>query len=195
MAPFPSSLNLPRSTSESRFCVLLWCTAPSPQDHLGLFFHWKDVQIGNAGGDSEVRTIGDVVPDSRKPTHGSKKLYSIELLHMTSPKTGYCQLPSETKNKLIGAVDAGESIAQAARRYKVNEDTARSIIKKYKATESTENLPRSGHPQKLTETAKHHIIRTAQKQCRVPFGEISNQLGLDVSEQTIQKLLQHEGYH
>ena len=53
---------------------------------------------------------------------------------MASPKTSCRQLPTDTKIKLIRAINAGESVAKAARRYHVNEDTAHSIMKKYKAT-------------------------------------------------------------
>ena len=82
----------------------------------------------------------------------------LHLLHMESPKTRRRQLPADTKNKFIGAVEAGESITQAAQHYNIKEDIAQSIVKKYKATGSTENLPRTGHPLKLTETDKHHIV-------------------------------------
>ena len=80
-----------------------------------------------------------------------------------SPKTSRQQLPTDTKNKLIGAVEAGESVAQAACRYDIKEDTARSIIKKYKVTGSTENLLCSGRPPKLTDADKRHIVQTARK--------------------------------
>ena len=115
---------------------------------------------------------------------------------MRSPKTtSRRQLPANTKNKLIGAVEAGESVAQAARCYDIKEDAACSIMKKYKVTGSTKNLLRSGRPPKLTDADKHHIVRTARKQQRTPFSEIMNELRLDVCEQTIQNVLEHEGYH
>ena len=80
---------------------------------------------------------------------------------MKSPKTSRRQLPADTKNKLIGVVEAGESVAQAARCYDIKEDTACSIMKKYKVTGSTENLLHSGRPPKLTDADKRHIVRTA----------------------------------
>ena len=83
---------------------------------------------------------------------------------MKSPKTSHRQLPADTKNKLIGAVEAGESVAQAARCYDIKKDTAHSIMKKYKVTGSTENLLCSGRPPKLMDADKCHIVQTAQKQ-------------------------------
>ena len=119
----------------------------------------------------------------------------ISQLRITSPKTSHQQLPTNTKNKLIGTIDVEESVAKAARRYLVNKNTTRSIMKKYKATGSTENLPCFGCPPKLTEANKCYIVRTARKQRHTPFCKITNDLGLNVCEQTIQNVLGHKGYH
>jgi hypothetical protein len=73
--------------------------------------------------------------------------------------------------------------------------SACSIVKKFKKTGSTENRPRTGCPPKLTEADKQHITQTARKQCRTPFGEIGNQLGLDVSDTTIRHFLHDASYH
>jgi len=114
---------------------------------------------------------------------------------MASPKTSRRQLPADIKNKLIGAIDAGESVAKAARHYHINENSACSIVKKYNSTGSTKNLPCSGRPLKMAEGDKCLIVQAARKQCYTPFDEITNDLGLDVSEQIVQNVLRQEGYH
>jgi transposase len=79
---------------------------------------------------------------------------------MPEPKTSRRQHSSATKNLFIGAVLGGQDIAQAAQKFGLKDSTARSIMKKYNATGTAENRPRSGRPTKLTDTAKHHIVRT-----------------------------------
>jgi transposase len=59
---------------------------------------------------------------------------------MKPPKTQRHELSPARKNKFIGAVIAGKSIAQAARLFDIKDPTARSIWKKYEKTGSAENL-------------------------------------------------------
>lgn len=114
---------------------------------------------------------------------------------MQAKHTTRHQHPSATKDQFIGAVTAGENIVQAARRYSLPDSTARDIIKKFQQTGSTENLPRSGRPQKLTDADKRQLIRTARKERRTPLAEIGNELGFDVSDTTIRHVLSSAGYH
>jgi transposase len=114
---------------------------------------------------------------------------------MPEPKTSRRQHSSATKNLFIGAVLGGQDIAQAARKFGLKDSTARSIMKKYNATGTAENRPRSGRPTKLTDTAKRHIVRTARKNRRAPFSEIRNLVGLKADEITIRRVLNHAGYH
>ena len=83
---------------------------------------------------------------------------------MPAPKTSQHQLDSATKNLFVGAVLGGQTIAQAASHFGLKDSTARSIMKKYFMTGTTENQPRSGRPSKLTNADKCLIIRTARKQ-------------------------------
>jgi transposase len=116
-------------------------------------------------------------------------------LLMPEPKTSRRQHSSATKNLFIGAVLGGQDIAQAAQKFGLKDSTARSIMKKYNATGTAENRPRSGRPTKLTDTAKRHIVRTAHKNRRAPFSEIRNLVGLKADEITIRRVLNHAGYH
>ena len=114
---------------------------------------------------------------------------------MHDAKTTRRQLSSVKKNRLIGAVLGGQSVARAARLFDIKDSTARSIMKKYYETGDAENRPRSGRPPKLTEYDRRHIIRTAKKERRTPFAEIGNQLGLRVGETTIRRVLNAVGFH
>jgi transposase len=116
-------------------------------------------------------------------------------LLMPEPKTSRCQHSSATKNLFIGAVLSGQDIAQAAWKFGLKDSTAHSIMKKYNTTGTAKNRPRSGRLMKLTDTAKHHIVCTARKNCRAPFSEIRNLVGLKADEITIRHVLNHAGYH
>lgn len=120
--------------------------------------------------------------------------YETHELPMKNPKTTRRQIPSHTKNQIIGFLEGGKSVAEAHRAYDVSESTIRSIWNKYKITGSAENRQRSGRPPVLTAADKRHMFRTARKQRRTPFAEVGNQLGLQASESTIRRALKHEGY-
>jgi transposase len=118
------------------------------------------------------------------------------LIHtMPSTKTSRRQHSPATKNLFVGAVLGGQDVAQAARHFGLKDSTARSILKKYHETGTTENQTRSGRPPKLTEADKRQIVRTARKERRTPFSKIGNQLGLNVTDTTIRHVLSSAGYH
>ena len=77
---------------------------------------------------------------------------------MPKPKTTRRQHSSATKNLFVGAVLGGQDVAEAAHQFGLKGSTARSILKKYNTTGTTENQPRSGRPTKLTDVDKCHII-------------------------------------
>lgn len=99
------------------------------------------------------------------------------------------------KNRLIGAIISGASVAEAAALFNFPYSTASDIWKKYKKYGSTQNLPRSGRPPKLTDTSKRMLIRSAVKSRRMPFSELGNQLPVMVSKSTVRRVLEKEGYH
>ncbi|CAA7270967.1 unnamed protein product [Cyclocybe aegerita] len=113
---------------------------------------------------------------------------------MPEPKTERHQYPSSIKDKFIGAVLTGTTVAKAARVFHIHDSAARYIWKKYKTTGSTENLPRSGCPHKLDNTVERHIIRIARRERRTPFTNIGNQLPSPVSGSTVRRVLRNAGY-
>ena len=68
------------------------------------------------------------------------------------------------------------------------------ITKKLKDTGSVENLLCSGCPPILSDQDKCQILQTAKKQWCMTFGDISNQLDLNVSESIICLILRSVGY-
>lgn len=104
------------------------------------------------------------------------------------------EISSQTKIQFIGAVNAGQTVAAAARHYGINESSARNISTRFRNTGSVENLPRSGRPRALTDADKRYLIRATQKERRKPLADIGNDLGLDVSVQTLRNALKEKNY-
>ena len=95
---------------------------------------------------------------------------------MTRTKTTRTQHDSPKKNRLIGIVLGGKSVHHAGKMVGIPASSADRIWKKYTATGSTSNQPRSGRPRSVTDKAKRLIVRTAVKDRRLPFQEIANSI-------------------
>ena len=52
--------------------------------------------------------------------------------------------------------------------------TIKSIIKKWKEYDTTTNLPREGHPPKLTDQARRALIREATKRPKITLKELQS---------------------
>ena len=114
---------------------------------------------------------------------------------MTWNKTTRTQHDSPKKNQLIGIVLGGQSVHQAGKMVGIPPSSADCIWKKYMATGSTRNLPCSGCPRSVTDKAERLIVRTAMKECWLPFQEIANLIDLKISDATVWNVLAGEGYH
>ena len=105
------------------------------------------------------------------------------------------QHSSPKKNRLIGAIQAGKSIPQAAQIADIPYGTAKKIWSKYCTTGSTKNWQRSGCPSKVTERTKRALVRTVRNNRRMPFGEVGNTVKPSISATTVREHLAREGYH
>ncbi|KAJ7577739.1 hypothetical protein C8J56DRAFT_1113209 [Mycena floridula] len=102
---------------------------------------------------------------------------------------------SPLKNRVIGALENGLSVAKASRKYNLPYSTVSDFWKKFQETGSTTNYHRSGQPTKLTPRTEHRIVRTARKSCREMFQEIGNEQTPKISATTVSKVLDRNGYH
>lgn len=116
-------------------------------------------------------------------------------MQMVSEPPKYTVHDSATKNQLIRAVKAGKSITQAAELIDMPTSTARKIVQKFCKTGTTSNQPRSGRPQKLTDTAKRALVRNVVKERRKPFCELANTAADAISDATVRSVLAGAGYH
>ncbi|KAF5312510.1 hypothetical protein D9619_002328 [Psilocybe cf. subviscida] len=109
-----------------------------------------------------------------------------------SPKSRHS---AAVKNQLVGAIAAGISIRQAARQFNIPRATANDIWQKFQRTGSTENLPKSGRPKKVTPRMERMAIRNALSERRKPFSEIANQCTPKISTSTVANILKRHNYH
>lgn len=114
---------------------------------------------------------------------------------MAAPKTSRRQHDSPKKNRLIGIITGGKTIAEAAKLSEIPYPTAKKIWQKYQQHGSTSNLPRSGRRTIVTDRMKRFIVREATKARRKPFAEIGNLMDPKVSEGTVRNVLADAGYH
>ena len=104
---------------------------------------------------------------------------------MEECKTPRTQYDTPTKNRLVGAIEAGKSVREAGRMFGVKKSTADRIWKRYKSSGNTENLPRSGRPTEVSERTKRLVLRTAITHRRKAFREIANEMLPKISESTV----------
>lgn len=114
---------------------------------------------------------------------------------MSSKKNTYTIHDTPKKNRLIGAILGGKSVAEASAMFGIPAPTAYTIRRKYLETGSTSNKSKSGRPSKVNDRGKRAILRTAIKSRRMPLNEVANVLGLDISPSTMRNVLGEAGYH
>ena len=73
------------------------------------------------------------------------------------------QHDSPTKNRFIGAVQAGQTISQAAHENSIAQQAGSDLWQKYQETGSTTNRHRSGRPKKLTSRTVSEVVRDSKK--------------------------------
>ncbi|KAJ8516016.1 hypothetical protein ONZ45_g6641 [Pleurotus djamor] len=114
---------------------------------------------------------------------------------MAVVKSSHIYHSSPIKNRLIGAIEAGNTVRKAAKLVGLPHSTAHDIYKKFQMTGSTTNLPRSGRPPILSDTGKRALVRNALKNRRKPFAELANETTPKVSTATVRNVLKSKGYH
>ena len=102
---------------------------------------------------------------------------------------------SPRKNQFIGAVLSGVSVPQAARDNSIPQSTAYSLWHKYKTTGSTDALPRSGRPPKVTPRLARRLVLETKKHRQKPLRDVGRAVVPKVSTSTVRRVLAKEGRH
>jgi transposase len=71
--------------------------------------------------------------------------------------------------------------------------TVNMVIARYKLSNSTENLPRSGRPKKMNERDRRHLVSDVKKDRRASLQDITNTTASNASSSTIRRELHERG--
>ncbi|KAK3564010.1 hypothetical protein QTP86_006830 [Hemibagrus guttatus] len=106
------------------------------------------------------------------------------------------ELSKDTRNKIVALHQAGKTESAIGKQLGVKKSTVGAIIRKCKTYKSTDNLPRSGAPRKISPRGVKMITRTVIKNPRTTRGDLVNDLqraGTKVTKATISNTLRSQG--
>ncbi len=106
------------------------------------------------------------------------------------------ELSKDTRNKIVDLHQAGKTESAIGKQLGVKKSTVGAIIRKWKTYKSTDNLPRSGAPRKISPRGVKIITRTVSKNPRTTRGDLVNDLqraGTKVTKATISNTLRRQG--
>ncbi|KAK3571115.1 hypothetical protein QTP86_001931 [Hemibagrus guttatus] len=106
------------------------------------------------------------------------------------------ELSKDTRNKIVDLHQAGKTESAIGKQLVVKKSTVGAIIRKWKTYKTTDNLPRSGAPRKISPRGVKMITRTVSKNPRTTRGDLVNDLqraGTKVTKATISNTLRRQG--
>ncbi|KAK3524842.1 hypothetical protein QTP86_007580 [Hemibagrus guttatus] len=120
------------------------------------------------------------------------------MLHQTPNSTmaKTKELSKDTRNKNVDLHQAGKTESAIGKQLGVKKSTVGAIIRKWKTYKTTDNLPRSGAPRKISPRGGKMITRMVSKNPRTTRGDLVNDLqraGTKVTKATISNTLCHQG--
>ncbi len=106
------------------------------------------------------------------------------------------ELSKDTRIKIVDLHQAGKTESAIGKQLGVKKSTVGAIIRKWKTYKTTDNLPRSGAPRKISPRGVKMITRTVSKNPRTTQGDLVNELqraGTKVTKATISNTLRRQG--
>ncbi len=106
------------------------------------------------------------------------------------------ELSKDTRNKIVDLHQAGKTESAIGKQLGVKKSTVGAIIRKWKTYKTTDNLPRSGAPRKISPRGVKMITRTVSKNPRTTQGDLVNDLqraGTKATKATISNTLRRQG--
>ncbi|KAK3513333.1 hypothetical protein QTP70_012378 [Hemibagrus guttatus] len=106
------------------------------------------------------------------------------------------ELSKDTRNKIVDLHQAGKTESAIGKQLGVKKSTVGAIIRKWKTYKTTDNLPPSGAPRKISPRGVKMITRMVSKNPRTTRGDLVNDLqraGTKVTKATISNTLRRQG--
>ncbi|KAK3522974.1 hypothetical protein QTP86_010295 [Hemibagrus guttatus] len=106
------------------------------------------------------------------------------------------ELSKDTRNKIVDLHQAGKTESAIGKQLGVKKSTVGAIIRKWKTYKTTDNLPQSGAPCKISPRGVKMITRTVSKNPRTTRGDLVNDLqraGTKLTKATISNTLRRQG--
>ncbi|KAK3554330.1 hypothetical protein QTP70_020813 [Hemibagrus guttatus] len=106
------------------------------------------------------------------------------------------ELSKDSRNKIVDLYQAGKTESAIGKQLGVKKSTVGAIIRKWKTYKTTDNLPRSGAPRKISPRGVKMITRTVSRNPRTTRGDLVNDLqraGTKVTKATISNTLRRQG--
>ncbi|CDQ91693.1 unnamed protein product [Oncorhynchus mykiss] len=106
------------------------------------------------------------------------------------------ELSKDTRNKIVDVHQAGKTESAIGKQLGLKKSTVGAIIRKWKTYKTTDNLPQSGAPRKISPRGVKMITRTVSKNPRTTRGDLVNDLqraGTKVTKPTISNTLRRQG--
>ncbi|KAJ8363720.1 hypothetical protein SKAU_G00125510 [Synaphobranchus kaupii] len=108
------------------------------------------------------------------------------------------ELPKLLRDKIVERHVSGEGYKKISKSLNISPNTIRSIILKWKVRHTTETLPRSGRPPKLSNQARTKLVTEATVRPTVTLKELQSsivEMGENVCESTISRSLNKAGLY
>lgn len=102
---------------------------------------------------------------------------------------------SSKKNQFTGAIQAGQSLTEAAKNFDILKQTASNLWKKFQKTGLTHTHPWPGCPLKISARMKQTIIHEARANCQKPLHEIGKFITPNIPASSVQTILHEVGLH
>lgn len=99
------------------------------------------------------------------------------------------RLDTPTKDRVIGAVEAGASYREAAKKFGTTRMKVWRAHKHWQQNGTTHYPPLPGRPRKLDDEAHRRLIQLARSDCRMPLAELGTNIEPNVSRSTVRKEL------
>ncbi|KAK3564429.1 hypothetical protein QTP86_020366 [Hemibagrus guttatus] len=140
----------------------------------------------------EFKYLGSTVQSNGECGKEVKK--RVQTPNSTMAKTK--ELSKDTRNKIVDLHQAGKTESAIGKQLGVKKSTVGAVIRKWKTYKTTDNLPRSGAPCKISPCGVKMITRTVSKNPRTTRGDLVNDLqraGTKVTKATISNTLHRQG--